>query len=725
MLLPFLLVGLEVGLRLGGYGYPTTFFKPLKIEGEAYVVQNEDFGLRFFPKETSRRPEPIRFKAAKPPGTIRIFVLGESAALGDPEPAYGAGRYLQVLLRERFPETDFEVVNVAFTAINSHVILPIARECAGQNGDVWIIYMGNNEMVGPFGAATVFGSQAPPLFVAKAVPGIQRTRVGQLLTAGMRWLGSRSAKASAWKGMEMFLESRVPPDSSKKERVYQNFQRNLDDIVQAGLDAGAKVILNTMAVNLKDSPPFASMLNSNLAAAVQKDFETNFARAKQLEAQGDFAAAAQSYQLALQRDARFTEAQFRLGNCLLHLTNATATAVEHLQLACDYDALPFRADSRINALIREAGRRFAARGLLLCDPVAALGTNLQVAALGRETFYEHVHFNFAGNYWLGRAWAEQVLRVLPETISKRGADDWVAQATCDRRLGLTDWNRVFVIESVLERLPQPPLGSQFNNSERMQLLRDEMAALRQRANPDTAAQAGEIYVEAIKHAPEDHLLYENFAKFLESTKNLKPAIAQWRRVAELLPNNARAFYQAGRLAAGLNQLTEAESALAQAVALNPELAEAWFEMGNVHLRGGKPERALADYQRAWRLEPKHVAYCTFVGKALASLNRRAEAIEQYRQALRLQPDSWLAHFALGDALAANNQFAEAAPEFAEVIRLKPTHVQAHLNLGLVQARLGQLDAARRQFEEALRLEPGNQPAREYLNRLRSENAGKF
>ena len=41
----------------------------------------------------------------KPPGTYRIFILGESAAMGDPEPAYGAGRYLEALLRERYPKT--------------------------------------------------------------------------------------------------------------------------------------------------------------------------------------------------------------------------------------------------------------------------------------------------------------------------------------------------------------------------------------------------------------------------------------------------------------------------------------------------------------------------------------------------------------------------------------------------------------------------------------------
>ncbi|MGB8368108.1 MAG: hypothetical protein WCF71_02315 [Verrucomicrobiia bacterium] len=78
--------------------------------------------------------------------------MGESAARGEPEPPYAASRYLETLLNERFPNTHFEVINLGITAINSHVILPIARDCAHADGDLWIIYMGNNEMVGPFGA---------------------------------------------------------------------------------------------------------------------------------------------------------------------------------------------------------------------------------------------------------------------------------------------------------------------------------------------------------------------------------------------------------------------------------------------------------------------------------------------------------------------------------------------------------------------------------------------
>jgi hypothetical protein len=64
--------------------------------------------------------------------------------MGDPEPAFGFPRVLQVLLRERLRKP-VEVVNVAVTAINSHVIHDIAQDCKRLQGDLWIIYMGNNE----------------------------------------------------------------------------------------------------------------------------------------------------------------------------------------------------------------------------------------------------------------------------------------------------------------------------------------------------------------------------------------------------------------------------------------------------------------------------------------------------------------------------------------------------------------------------------------------------
>jgi hypothetical protein len=264
---------LEVALRLGGYGFSTGFFKPMRPGDRVWLVENDDFGFRFFPRDIARTPASLRLPAKKAPGTYRIFILGESAALGDPEPAFGAGRYLEVLLRERFPKVKFEVVNVAMTAINSHVILPIARDCARQDGDLWIIYMGNNEMVGPFGAATVFGAQAPPWQLVRLDLAIQQLRLGQLLMEAGRKLKGNDSHQASWNGMKMFAGNLVGPNDPRKQVVYRNFGKNLRDILQAGLDSGAHILLSTVAVNLTDCPPFGSLISSNLSTGDQEQVE--------------------------------------------------------------------------------------------------------------------------------------------------------------------------------------------------------------------------------------------------------------------------------------------------------------------------------------------------------------------------------------------------------------------------------------------------------------------
>src|SRR5512143_902352 len=162
------LSALELMLRLAGYGYPAAFFVPSPVPGQHTWVENRQFSRRYFAPELMRTPGSVAFSPAKPDRTLRVFVFGESAAEGDPSPAFGFARILQVLLRDLYPDRNIEMINTAVTAINSHVIRPIARECAGYSGDFWVVYMGNNEVVGPFGAGTVFGAKTPPLALVRA-----------------------------------------------------------------------------------------------------------------------------------------------------------------------------------------------------------------------------------------------------------------------------------------------------------------------------------------------------------------------------------------------------------------------------------------------------------------------------------------------------------------------------------------------------------------------------
>jgi hypothetical protein len=317
LLSPILLLGLaELGLHLAGYGWATSFFLERRQEGRTLLVENPKFGWRFFPPAIARTPQPLSLAATKPAGTIRIFVFGESAAMGDPEPSYVFPRQLERILTARAPSHKFEVVNTAMTAINSHVIREIARDCAPQQGDFWVVYAGNNEVVGPFGAGTIFGRQAPGLAVVRASLLVKSTRLGQ-------WLGSlrpRSAGPLEWQGMEMFLRNQVRSDAPGLQIVHENFARNLAAIIELGRRSGATVLLATVPVNLKDSPPFASQHRLDLSAAQLDEWDKCFARGRSAQETSRFADALAAYNEASQIDAEFAELPFRRAVCELAST---------------------------------------------------------------------------------------------------------------------------------------------------------------------------------------------------------------------------------------------------------------------------------------------------------------------------------------------------------------------------------------------------------------------
>jgi len=722
VVLPVVFLGaLELSLRLGGYGYSMAFFKQIQIGGEEFLVDNDKFGLRFFPPELSRSPAPVRMSARKAPGVARIFIFGESAALGDPRPAYSAGRYLQALLQERFPDRRFEVVCVAMTAINSHAILPIARECARHSGDLWIIYMGNNEMVGPFGAITIFGTQSLPVAYVRLILAARQTRLGQLVLALAGEHSNGTKYGPAWGGMRMFMNNRIAPGDPRKEVVYQNFRRNLEDILRAGRAAGVPILLSTVAVNVKDCAPFGSLSDNNLPAAERVACDELSKEGGAAERQGNYAAAADYWAKAARLDANSAQLQFELGSCLLALTNLAA-AREHLEQACDFDALPFRADSRLNREIAEAGRGAKGGGVALCDAAGLFETNSPQTVPGDEWFYEHVHFNFDGSYQLARAWAEQVEQLLPAMATNRASGGWASQERCEGRLGLTDWNRSAVLADVLRRLAEPPFVNQLNHTQQVVAYRSHLRELRRKETKEAAAQAREVYATALKESPDDHRLHENYAEFLEGTGSLDEAAAQWGQVRELIPHHHLAWFHEGRLLRQCGKLAEAEPLLRQAVTLRPDLAEGWLELGILHASEGKTEQALSEFERERRLAPGDSRVYYHMGKALSKLNLRAAAIQSLRRSVQLQP-TWAAHYALGEELGFDGRPAEARRELEQVIRLKPDYAPAHLNLGVALHQLGQTQDARTEFEETMRLEPDNKLAARYLEALRAGKGG--
>ena len=199
----------------------------------------------------------------------------------------------------------------------------------------------------------------------------------------------------------MFVGNHVPADDPRMEKMYSHFRENLGDICEAARKSGARVILCTVASNLGDCAPFGSAHRSNLSGAETAAWEETYNAGVALEAKGDCAQAAAKYQEAARLDDHFADLHFRLGRCCRELKEFDKGR-EELILARDQDVLRFRADTRINRIIRDTAAGQESNGIHLLDLVRIFEEEDKAAhgAPGDDLFWDHVHMNFAGNYLL-------------------------------------------------------------------------------------------------------------------------------------------------------------------------------------------------------------------------------------------------------------------------------------------------------------------------------------
>ncbi len=506
ILVPALLLGvLEGGLRIFGVGFPTGVTRPCRVRGHSAFCDNLFFAASYFPPHIIRTPIPYAIPAEKPPGTFRIFIVGESAAYGDPAPSYGFGRYLEVMLRENFPREKFEIINTAITAIDSYALLPIVREMAHHQPDLFIIYAGNNEVVGPFGPGTVLTSSALSLPVIRASIFVRSTRLGQLFT---KLLSEKEQRPQEWRGMEMFLGKQVRADSPSMAHVYENFAANLRDMIAAARHSGARVLLSTVATNLKDCAPFASLHRRDMGQEALRSWSALVQQGQMLESAGAYEAAVKLYLSAADIDPQYAELQFRIASCLWNLGDYTA-AKEHFVRAQDLDTLRFRADSKMNDIIRSVANASGA-GVELVDAAAIFAEHSPHGIAGRELFYEHVHMNPEGNYLLAGALFPQVVNALPpEVRSSAASSDVLSQAACDRLLALTRYDRARLAKEMLARLQNPPFTNQLNHYEQILNLR-----IHAEAPIDSYEETEAQYQAALAKSPDDRLLHLTYGLFL-------------------------------------------------------------------------------------------------------------------------------------------------------------------------------------------------------------------
>lgn len=648
-----LLVLIEAGLRIAGYGFNASPMLSWKLDGRRATVDNFRFPWRFFPREISREFDPFLFIDDKPADTYRIFVLGSSAAQGVPDGAFVFGRILEVMLRESFPRIKFEVFNAALTAVNSHAVLPIARACVKHRADLLIVYMGNNEVVGPYGPGTVFTPFSGSAFIRFDMA-LRTQRLGQLVGSLAGSLTSKKEPPGVWRGMEMFLGNQIARDDPRMESVYRHFAGNLGEIRRAVGGSGTAAIFCTVAVNLRDCPPFASQHRGDLSANRKEEWERLNRRGTEKEIAGDDRGALDDYRAALAIDAGFADLPFRMGRCEARLGDF-GPAKAFFLMARDADTLRFRADGEINARIREAAAGRGSQGLFLADIESSLAAESVNGVPGEDLFLDHVHLNYRGNYLVARALWERIESLLPARI--KGMDGALAAGppsleTCAEKLAYSDWDRANIADEMLNAyIKKPPFSNQLYHAEQVARLEQELGELKARLSENVVRDCAEAYEKAILGTPRDWWLHWKYSQLLyQALGKDRDALDHLGRVAELEPHSVRGY---SGMALILQRSGDADGAIdscRKALAIDPARAEVENILAAAYEMKGWPDKAEAGYKKAIRSQPRYAAAYENLAGLYAKSRRLDAAVEICRRGLAILPDAAALSVRLADSL---------------------------------------------------------------------------
>jgi adenylate cyclase len=142
-----------------------------------------------------------------------------------------------------------------------------------------------------------------------------------------------------------------------------------------------------------------------------------------------------------------------------------------------------------------------------------------------------------------------------------------------------------------------------------------------------------------------------------------------------------------------------------AVRLDPRLPQARAQLGFVLILKGQHDAAIAEFERAFALNPNFIDHR--YAQALTYAGHPARAIEVLEASLRLDP--FAPPYSGGFVGLANymlKRYAEAVRSFRETTLRLPNLYLSHLWLASAYAQLGQLEEARKEAAEVLRTNPG-------------------
>ena len=171
------------------------------------------------------------------------------------------------------------------------------------------------------------------------------------------------------------------------------------------------------------------------------------------------------------------------------------------------------------------------------------------------------------------------------------------------------------------------------------------------------------------------------------------------------PNSIVLYNIIGAANQGLGELDDALKAYKKAISIEPNFAEAHYNMGNVMQDQGNLEEAIIAFNKAVEIKSNYFEALNNMGNALQDLGRLEDAIEAYNKAISIKPNFAEALNNMGITLRAHGKLKEAIQTYNKALTIRPDYVEALNNKGNVYNDQGKLEKAIGVYKKAISFRP--------------------
>ncbi len=632
---PLLLIMGELGLRMAGYGVSTQLFNLRELNGNTVCMSNSMFFQQFYTARFQRGVDEFCMPVPKPPNTYRIFVFGSSAAQGHPAPDFAFWRILGTMLRAQARGMRTEIYSLAMAGSNSHVMRAAAKACAAHQPDLFLVYMGNNELNSCMTQNLVWDSLPPRLALRclHLATALNDSRLFQWF----RDLPDRDNAPPRREG---------PAKSLDAKRIHQYYRTNVNDICRFARAAGAQVLLCTVGTRLREMVPEGNH-RAGLDAGTAQLWNDACDAGKNLSAQGQFQAALAAYARAESIDSSHAGTAYGMA-CCHYALGEYADARREFVRARDLDARNFCAKSITNNILREIAGAHARDGVHLVDTVKALADASPHGIEGPELFLDHVHLSFEGNYVLALTVLKALAQIVPFLLTDAPP---MSSEECRQRLAMAPPDMRTLLAFQVE------YGSTLT-LEKTDSLKQEIAQL----DGEIGSRADEMRREAWRKAARtDPGNEEVRVKSAGQARDPVAALEEARALVADFPYSWKAL----RMLAGVCALNgDSKSAIekaSQLLSLRPDDPEMYMDLGRYLCGDDQLERALPAFEKAFTLGGSPQAQFE-IARVLHKRGDAPGAVQACRRSLELAPGDPLVFEELITALCDANLPAEAGNE---------------------------------------------------------------